>query len=90
MARPLTVGYFASVFFGAAGLAVEAVLSLMCIALTRASPSRMPLARSHSATCGVMLTNCRRRGISNKSSLRKVFTGFQSCAREIVSDNDKV
>jgi hypothetical protein len=47
----------------------------MCIALTSASPSRTPLARTHSAICEVMFTNCLRRGISNRSSLRKFFTG---------------
>jgi hypothetical protein len=44
--------------------------AVMCIALTSARPSRMPLSRKQSSTCGVMLINPRRDGRLNQSSLR--------------------
>src|SRR5688572_13862387 len=48
-------------------------LAVMCMALTRQRPSRIPLSRRHAVTCGVMLNNCRRCVASNQSSLRKDF-----------------
>src|SRR5580704_6287686 len=50
--------------------------AVMCMALTSARPSRTPLSFNAASTCGVMLRNARRPGVSNQSSLRYDFTVF--------------
>ena len=44
--------------------------AVMCIALTKQSPSFTPLSRTHSSTWRVMFTNAILSGISNSSTLR--------------------
>src|ERR1700722_20383937 len=51
--------------------------AVMCMALTSARPSRTPLSLKGASTCGVMLRNARRPGVSNQSSLRYDFTIFR-------------
>lgn len=55
---------------GLSDAADENTDALMCIALTRHSPSRTPLSLTHASTSPVMLTNARRDGTLNHSSLR--------------------
>src|SRR5579875_828219 len=43
---------------------------VMCMALTRTSPSVTPLSRTHASTSGVMLMKATRSGVWNQSSLR--------------------
>src|SRR4029079_12877957 len=57
----------------------------MCMALTRNSPSLIPLSRTASATLGVMLTKSIRAGMLNVSSTRCDFMpAFMARATSIV------
>lgn len=44
--------------------------AVMCMALTRQSPSFTPLSRTQRSTSGVMLIKSMRSGMSNQSSFR--------------------
>src|SRR6185436_699592 len=60
--------------------------AVICIALTRQSPSLMPLSRRHSSTCGVMFRYARRPGTLNHSSLRKECMAVESGALRVRSE----
>src|SRR5512143_2260989 len=64
--------------------------AVICIAFTRQRPSHTPLIRTHSSTSGVMLTNPRRAGTLNQSSLRNDFICHKPLPRRTHSNHEGV